>query len=285
MLEEQRKQLETGVMGQIQRLDGKVTDLQQINEEKSTERQWEMANQISGLQNQLEAGLTGFRGQIDGKLADLQQKLQQQLTGVQEQLERKVTEQHKEAEKQISGMQTRLQEDVLLATLLQPGGMQALLQRFKQIPSSLLSVTGFRPPFEFTLTKFSVYKTKGWSGEWYSDPFYSNPGGYKFQLNIDTNGIPQGTRISAWLRAQKGEHNNKPIQVIAHLQLLNQRGDHGHVVASLNTNVNKGEIVYKEISRKFIAHSELRYNVAKDTQYLKDDCLLFRLYLKVTPQI
>ena len=27
---------------------------------------------------------------------------------------------------------------------------------------------------------------------------------------------------------------SRPIQITAHLQLLNQRGDHGHVVADLN---------------------------------------------------
>ena len=35
-----------------------------------------------------------------------------------------------------------------------------------------------------------------------------------------------------------------------------------------------------EIAKKYIAHSELAYNAAKDTQYLKDDCLHFRLYPK-----
>ena len=74
-----------------------------------------------------------------------------------------------------------------------------------------------------------------------------------------------------------------PIQITAHLQLLNQRGDHGHVVAHLNHRGVRKTDNYIEIARKFIAHSELAYNAAKDTQYLKDDCLHFRLYLKVHP--
>ena len=68
---------------------------------------------------------------------------------------------------------------------------------------------------------------------------------------------------------------------MADLRLLNQRGNHGHVAASLSAMINKGGH-YTEIARKYIAHSELGYNAAKDTQYLKDDCLHFRLYLKVT---
>ena len=317
-----QQQLETQLTGFQSQIDGKVTDLhQQITgvqeklEREITQQHKETKKQIVGMQRvaylfafvsvllvtigwriethlpkQLAIGLTGLQNQIDENITDLQKKIQQQITGVQEQLERKVIEQHKETEKQsVSGMQAELQEDVLLTTLLQAGGMQALLQQFKQIPSSLQSVTGFRPPFEFILTKFSVYKTKGWSGAWYSDPFYSHPGGYKFLLNIDTNGHQdaRGTHITAWLSPQPGEHHNElswPILVIAHLQLLNQRGDHGHVVASLNTRLNKGDTLYKEIARKYIAHSELGYNAVKDTQYLKDDCLHFRWYLKVTPQ-
>ena len=174
-------------------------------------------------------------------------------------------------------MQTQLQDENKMASKMQ----ENLL---KQIQSSL--VTGFRPPFEFTLTKFSVRKTRGEDDEWYSDPFYSHPGGYKFKLNINTNGYGEarGTHISAWLCPQKGDHNDKlswPIEATAHLQLLNQRGDHGHVVASVSATVNKGD--YKGIARKFIAHSELGYIAAKDTQYLKDDRLHFRLYLKATP--
>ena len=75
-----------------------------------------------------------------------------------------------------------------------------------------------------------------------------------------------------------------PIQITAHLQLLNQRGDHGHVVQSLKcSKVAKGPGP-REIAQKFIAQSALGYNAAKNTEYLKDDCLHFRLYLKLEPQ-
>ena len=123
---------------------------------------------------------------------------------------------------------------------------------------------------------------------WKSDPFYSHTGGYKFQLSIDTNGWQEarGTHITADLDLVTGEYDGDlswPIQITAHLQLLNQRGDHRHVVARLKcSGVTKGKI-YREFARKFIAHSELGYDAAKDTEYLKDDCLRFRLYLKVDP--
>ena len=59
-----------------------------------------------------------------------------------------------------------------------------------------------------------------------------------------------------------------PIQITAHLQLLNQRGDHRHVVQSLKlSGVTKGSTTYEQIAWKFIAQSELGYNAAKGTQY------------------
>ena len=271
---------------QIAKLQGQLQEQSRKLEEQGnqTEKQ---------LQKQLETGLTGLKSQIQeqgGKVADLQQKTEQQVTRVQGQIERKFTEQQKETEKQISGMQTQLQ-DMLQTALLQGEGMKVWLQKCTEIPSSLLEVSGFRPPFvnEFTLSSFSEYKAKRGHGVWESYPFYSHPRGYKFKLNIRVNGHIEAkrTHISADLWPQKGEYDGKlswPIKVTAHLQLLNQWGDYRHVVASLNTTVNKND-VFIEISRKFIAHSELGYNAVKDTQYLINDSLWFRLYIKVTPKL
>ena len=79
------------------------------------------------------------------------------------------------------------------------------------------------------------------------------------------------------------EDEDDAITVSAILLLLNQRGDHSHVVASVDAEIDEDDD-YIEIAQKFIVHSELEYNAAKDTQYLKDDSLSFRLYLKGPPQ-
>ena len=274
--------------------DQQIAELQVQLQEQSRKLEEQGKQTEKQLQEQLETGLTGLKSQIqaqDGKVTDLQQKTKKQITGVQEQFERKLTEQQKETEKQISGMQTQLQ-DMLRTALLQGGGIQALLRQSKQIPSSLLVVSGFRPPFvnEFTLSSFSVYKAKGGRGVWESDPFYSHPRGYRFKLSIDTNGHMEANKamhISADLWPQKCEHDYKlswPVQITAHLQLLNQRGDHRHVVASLNTECIKGDTSRRGFARKFIAHSELGHNAVKDTQYLINDSLWFKLYLKVNPK-
>ena len=53
------------------------------------------------------------------------------------------------------------------------------------------------------------------------------------------------------------------------------------MVATLTAEVNH-DIDCIEFARKFIPHTELGYNTVKDTQYLKDDCLCFKLYLTLS---
>ena len=269
---------------QIVELQGQLQEQNRKLEEQTKCLQEQGKQSEKQLQKQLETRLTALQHQIVGKITNLQRNSQQQVNRVQGQLERKVIEQHRETKNQISGIKAQLQDEKMLQTVSEM--REDLLQQCKQIQSSLYIITGFRPPFEFTLTAFSVHKARRMCGTWNGDPFYSHPGGYKFQLSIDTNGygVARGTHITADLWSQSGEYDDKlswPIQVTAHLQLLNQRGDHDHVVAILNTEMSQAGI-HKEIARKYIAHSELGYNAAKDTQYLTDDCLHFRLYLKVT---
>ena len=283
-----QKQLEIGLsalQGQIQKEGEKVAE--QLQELKNLQTQEKDAEKQ--LQMQLETRLNGLEDQIgkqDEKVTDLQEQTQQQMkfiTEVQGQLERKLTEQKKEMEQQTFEMQTELQRQikVLRNALPQLGiEMQSLLQEDQT------TVPAF---FEFTLTQFSVYQAKGGRGTWHSDPFYSHPKGYKFQLSVDTNGYweAQGTHISVDIYQLAGEHDDNlswPIQLTVLLKLLNQKGNHGHVVASYNARFKKNDLMpYTEIARKFIAHSELGYDVAKATHYLKNDGLQFRLYLKVTP--
>jgi len=188
-----------------------------------------------------------------------------------------LTEQRKETEEQISGLETQLQNE--------NKNLQQQVGEIQEQGKQIYLCLGFSHSLMITLTKFSEHQARGGDGTWYSDPFYSHTGGYKFQLNIDTNGYGEarGTHISAYLYSKKGEYDDNlswPIQVTAHLQLLNQRGDHEHVMAHAKLRNDK-RTIYRKIAHKFIAHSELGYNAAKDTQYLKDDCLHFRLYLKV----
>ena len=260
---------------------GLTRDLHQKMAEKD-QQMAELQEQSSKLEKQIKDLQERTEKQLQTQLADLQQKQAKQITGVHDQLKQKLIDQRKETKEQVTGLQTLLQnENKTLQQQVQDQG--------KQIHDSLCLLTGFSPPIKITLTKFSVHKASGAWGRWYSEPFYSHTGGYKFQLCIDTIGYMEarGTHITAWLFSMRGEYDGNlswPIQITAHLQLLNQKGDHQHMVARQMFNGVAKVSIHREIAKKFIAHSELGYNAAKDTQYLKDDCLHFQLYLKVDPQ-
>ena len=298
--EQTEKQLQTqldagfsGIRGEIQTQDGKLTDLQR-----------EIPKQITGMQKKLEQKLADQRKETQEQITQAEDQLKQKLAEQRKETKEQITEQRKETEKQISRLQTQLQnENETLRKTLQ---LQLYIQeQDKQIPNSLCVLRAFSPPFEITLTDFSVHKAGGVQSTWRSDSFYSHTGGYKFQLSIDINesvwdpfsaalmfGKPRSnfmrssTYCSAFLSLMKGVCDDSlswPIQITAHLQLLNQRGDHGHVVATLNrSGVAKGSPDSMRFGgRKFISHSELEHDAAKGTEYLKHDRLCFRLYLKV----
>lgn len=160
----------------------------------------------------------------------------------------------------------------------------------------------------FTLIKFKEYQSFGSRGSWYSDKFYSSPGGYCFKLNIDTNGVgdAQGSHLSAALYLQSGAYDNDlkwPIKCIVHLQMLNQRGDYGHhtvvgsvefsqpavdhtVVGSVEFSQPAMNIEYGQIgpSTKMFPLNRLGYYHLRSTEFLRNGCLQFRIYINVKPK-
>ena len=284
-LADQRKETKEQIMGVHDQLKQKLTDQRKETKEQITGVHDQLKQKLTDQRKETKEQIAGVHNQLKQKLTNQRKETKDQITEVQKKLEQKLTDQRKETKQQISGLQTQLQNE---NETLQKTLHQQVYKQGKQIQDSLSIVTDLSPPLRITLTKFSVHKARGLRGDWKSEPFYSHTGGYKFQLNIDTNGYgeAQGTHISAYLYSMEGEYDGDlswPIQITAHLQLLNQRGDHGHVVANLNHR-HDTDSDYIEFARKFIAHSELAYNAAMDTQYLKDDCLHFQLYLNVHPQ-
>ena len=138
---------------------------------------------------------------------------------------------------------------------------------------------------DFTLTEFKKHQAKGGGGDWYSDKFYNHPGGYCFQLNIYTNGVSD-THLSALFYLQDGGNDDKlkwPIKCTVYLQMLNQRGDHGHhtVIQTMEYKTKGMECYSIGNKLKIFPLDKLGYCADQNTEYLKNDCLKFRLYLKV----
>ena len=140
--------------------------------------------------------------------------------------------------------------------------------------------------YDFTPTKFKDYQTAVNSGSWHSEPFHSHPGGYKFKLNVCTNGYndDRGVYMTVWFKLLEGDHDDEldwPVSITAHVQLLNQLGDHSHHEKTSTDSWRKVDRNYHGGSiGKFFKLTELGLNAKKNIHYLKNDCLYFKVYMK-----
>ena len=140
----------------------------------------------------------------------------------------------------------------------------------------------------FMLTHFNKHKQH--KSLYFSDPFVTHENGYKMQLRIDVNHDGYG-HIGVYVYLMKGPMDDIllwPFHGDVVVELLNWREDSGHhsgmiellanVSNSACSRVTTGEQGSEAWGKsKFIKHSSLEYNPSKNTQYLQDDCLLFRV--------
>ena len=164
------------------------------------------------------------------------------------------------------------------------------IQQLRQENIDLRDVvrTRSREKFTFMLTSFTGHREH--NKIFYSRPFYSNQNGYKFCIRVDANGYSdfEGEHVSVYACLMRGEQDNTlswPFTGTVKFELLNHLEDSNHHMArtsfpadSVNSKrVTKGDRNVGLGKYKFIAHSALDYNSAKNCQYLKDDKLFFRV--------
>ena len=118
-------------------------------------------------------------------------------------------------------------------------------------------------------------------------PFYTHPSGYHMALEVDANGCGagKGTHVSVFVVILKGEYDSGlkwPLLGKLTITLLNQLEDNNHLktIMPLDTkdNTRVGSIWGYS---KLIPHSALGHNPSKNTQYLKNDTLYFRMEVKM----
>ena len=153
------------------------------------------------------------------------------------------------------------------------------------------------PPVDFTMTDFNQHKQD--NEEWYSLPFYAHTGGYRMCLRVDANGHSSGngTHVSVYVCLMCGEFDNYlkwPFRGIITIQLLNRLEDEEHHSKIISFNDTAADTSAGKVTRErgvgrgyhtFMAHSELTYNSTRYCQYLKDDCLCFRVTKVLFPGV
>ena len=137
------------------------------------------------------------------------------------------------------------------------------------------------------MTEYTKYKRD--DDAWYSSPFYTGPGGYKMCISVDANGRGRGagTHVTVSAHLMRGEYDDWlvwPFRGDITIQVMNQNSDQDHVEKTVFFNNFASEssqrVMVKERAltgmghSQFISHLKLQFTT---TQYLKNDCLKFRV--------
>ena len=146
------------------------------------------------------------------------------------------------------------------------------------------------PPSEFTMTDFVQRKAE--NDCWFSPSIYTHPRGYRMCLGVYANGRgdSKGTHVSVYVHLMKGEWDNYlkwPFRGDITIQLLNQIEGKGHEENTIPFTENAPDTYAGRVTTgkrakgwgwpQFISHQALNYYVTKKCQYLKYDCLHFRI--------
>ncbi|XP_064401502.1 TNF receptor-associated factor 5-like [Halichondria panicea] len=140
----------------------------------------------------------------------------------------------------------------------------------------LLLLKGFSC-HEFTLTEFTKQQAKGGYGYWNGGEFTTK--GWRFSFCVYTNGAESanGTHLTVSIYKRDAAAKTEGVSI---LQMLNQLGDHGHYIGTETRILKENRICFGD-SYKFCPLDRLGYCAGTNTQYLKDDCLKFKLFMKV----
>ena len=152
-------------------------------------------------------------------------------------------------------------------------------------------VTHTTPLVDFTMTEFEEHKRN--KDIWYSEPFYTHPRGYKLHLQVYANGNRNGknTHVSVGVCLMRGDFDNDlswPFCGDVSVMLLNQKDKKNSECQTVHFSLEKsfdinhrvidGESAPRaRIIYQFLPHNQLGHNPAKNCQFLKDDCLCFRV--------
>ena len=175
------------------------------------------------------------------------------------------------------------EEDYKLHFDMAMNTVDELLEQLNEVTTKLEDCKQINNPICYDLTDFQESKDN--DEVVCSFAYYISTNGYRMALVIYPNGncAGEGSHVSVYAESLKGKYDAKlkwPFVGKITFALLNQLEDKNHhqktAVVGEESNVN---ISYGY--SKFIPHSELGYDPVKNTQYLKDDTLYFRMSVEV----
>ena len=235
-------------------------------EQKLQGQQEVFGQKLQGQQEVFERKLE----QKDEQIKHVEQKLDKQSREFQEQFgeqQKEFQELTKEKDAQIKGLEEQQIKN------------RQLIEQQQQAISQLCRDVGILP-YDITFSNYQEEKARG--GYIDSPPMYTHPGGYKFKLRLFPYGRSNGagTRVAVSVFSLKGDHDavlKVPVKFTITVQLLNQHRDQDHYTRDIQCLIINTIGLTAGSDWTFIPHADLEWNRDKQTQYLKDDCLKFRI--------
>ena len=147
--------------------------------------------------------------------------------------------------------------------------------------------------WKVTMKNFSKEKAKDIYSDWKNPPTYTHPGGYKFCIGIDANGVGRsrgkGVNVDLWV--MKGEYDDQlqwPVTAKFTLELINHFENGENKMCTITPTWDRPTkecewewdrtfLTVPDGEYHFISHSELLHNPVTRTHFLKNDTLNFYL--------
>ena len=242
---------------QLKAQDGEVTKLQ----EKDKQFEQKLQDKDAELKQELQ--------KKDGAMKALKDDMNQELKKRDDELKLKLEEKDQQARvsaAEVTALKKQLQQTD---------------QKFTAVCDTLS--TTCLPTYHMTMANYAGlrYGLVDW---WHSDYFYTHPGGYWCLIKVHARGLNEGrgTHVSVLLCSLPGQFDDYlpwPAKATFTLQLLNQHRDQDHVTVTKSFVWKKTikDDCAGDFSLTFISHAELGWNAGKQTQYLKDNSLRFRI--------
>jgi len=293
----QKHQLATHIAnefrGHLEQKDRQIKEVEERLQQLVREKAERMESMQKSLQKEQKEGEQQLQQQLEQKerqINHIQKKLQEQEQKHQER-DNKVQEELREKQKQIEA----LKEQIIQGKQDHEDHIKAVEQQIKQVEQQVERIgkqlkekeqeleqlnMKVQAPLHFTMSNFNHLKTE--YTVWSSPPMYTHPNGYKFCIGVDAYGY-KGAQVSVSLRLLPGEFDATlqwPAKFTITLQLLNQYRDQDHIPVTYQFQWQKPEREREGagwFTEELIAHTDLELNAQKQTQYLKDDCLHFRI--------
>ena len=292
-LQESHKQ----VQQQLQEKDAELKQELQKKDEAMKVLKDDMNRELKKRDDELKLKDTEMKAKLETTDRNIRKVIEEQHKQLQEQLKatkalkddmnRELKKRDDELKLKLEEKDQQVRESAAEVTALKKQ-LQETDQKFLKDINAFHMAAGV-PPYHLTLTNYA--ELKGKNTHWDSERFYTHPGGYQCYIRVWPNGWGEGkgTHVTVWLYSAPGQFGGTlpwPANATFTLQLLNQHRDQDHVTVTKRIEWEKptAGIVFAFsnvhvyiFSDTFIPRAKLGWNAGKQTKYLHEDCLRFRI--------